>query len=608
MARDLKISIGQHSDKGRKESNQDFHGAMMPAQPTLGSKGVAVALADGISSSSVSRVASESAVKGFLTDYYCTSDAWSVKTSAQRVIDATNSWLHSQTRRSPHAYDADRGYVCTLNVVVIKARTAHIFHIGDSRVYRVAGNALEQLTDDHRVVLSSDQIYLGRALGMSPQVEIDYRPVQLEEGDVFLQATDGVCEHIDARMVGDAIAVHEGDLDGAARAIVAAAYERGSPDNLTVQLIRIDGLPDGNAGESLGLGENLPLPPLLEARQVFDGYRIIRQIHASSRSHAYLAVDVESNEVVVLKIPSIDLRSDPENLKPFMMEEWIARRINSAHVLRPHHQTRKRNFLYVVTEFIDGQTLSQWMIDNPRPDVETVRGIVEQFARGLRAFHRMEMLHQDLRPENIMIDKTGTVKIIDFGATRVAGVAETERPADRDRIKGTVQYTAPEYFLGEGGTPQSDLFSLGVITYQMLTGRLPYGAQMAQARTRSQQRSAPYGSVLDNDREIPAWIDGTLRKAVHPDPRKRYEELSEFVFDLRHPNENFLRSSTGPLIERNPLLFWKGLSFALGCAVLVLLALMFLSPLGERLGEGVNQRPSPASPPHPTSPPRGRGA
>ena len=112
-------------------------------------------------------------------------------------------------------------------------------------------------------------------------------------------------------------------------------------------------------------------------------------------------------------------------------------------MLRAHQQTRKRNFLYVVTEFVDGQTLSQWMIDNPRPDLETVRGIVEQIARGLRAFHRMEMLHQDLRPENVMIDRTGTVKIIDFGAVRVAGVAETERPADRDRIKGTAQYTAP---------------------------------------------------------------------------------------------------------------------------------------------------------------------
>jgi serine/threonine protein phosphatase PrpC/predicted Ser/Thr protein kinase len=577
MPTDLRVSIGQHSDRGRKELNQDFHGAMIPRQPSLGSKGIAVAVADGISSSSVSRVASESAVKGFLTDYYCTSDAWSVKTSAQRVIDATNSWLHSQTRRNPQAYDADRGYVCTLNVVVLKARTAHIFHIGDSRVYRVAGGALEQLTDDHRVVLSSEQIYLGRALGMSPQVEIDYRPVPLEEGALFLQATDGVCERLDGRMVGEAIAAHPHDLDAAARAIVMAAYERGSLDNLTVQLIRVDALPDGDAGESLGLGADLPLPPLLEARQAFDGYRVVRQIHAGSRSHAYLAVDSESDEVVVLKIPSIDLRSDPASLKPFLMEEWIARRVNSAHVLRPYQPSRKRNFLYVVTEFVDGQTLGQWMIDNPRPDVETVRGIVEQIARGLRAFHRMEMLHQDLRPENVMIDKTGTVKIIDFGAVRVAGVAETERPADRDRIKGTVQYTAPEYFLGEGGTAPSDLFSLGVITYQMLTGRLPYGAQMARARTRSQQRSAPYISVLDNDREIPVWIDGTLRKAVHPDPRKRYEELSEFIYDLRHPNEAFLRSASAPLIERNPLLFWKGLSFVLGGAVLTLLAFMFRS-------------------------------
>ena len=88
-------------------------------------------LADGISSSSVSRVAAESTVKGFLTDYYCTSEAWSVKTSAQRVIAATNSWLHSQTRRSQYSYDKDKGYVCTLSAMVIKSATAHLFHVGD---------------------------------------------------------------------------------------------------------------------------------------------------------------------------------------------------------------------------------------------------------------------------------------------------------------------------------------------------------------------------------------------------------------------------------------------------------------------------------------------
>src|SRR5215468_8808983 len=114
MARELKISVGQHSDRGRKEANQDFHGVLIPREPMLGLKGIAVVLADGISSSSVSRVAAESTVKGFLTDYYCTSESWSVRTSAQRVLEATNSWLHSQTR-SQYGYDKDRGYVCTLS-------------------------------------------------------------------------------------------------------------------------------------------------------------------------------------------------------------------------------------------------------------------------------------------------------------------------------------------------------------------------------------------------------------------------------------------------------------------------------------------------------------
>ena len=236
----------------------------------------------------------------------------------------------------------------------------------------------------------------------------------------------------------------------------------------------------------------LPLPPLLEARAVFDGYRIVRELHGSSRSHIYLAVDIETDAVVTIKIPSIDLRDDPAYLKRFMMEEWVARRIDSPHVLKPCLPQRKRNFLYVATEYIDGQTLTQWMIDNPKPGLETVRGIVEQIAKGLRAFHRKEMLHQDIRPDNIMIDATGTVKIIDFGSTRITGVVEAAPSGNRDDILGTQQYTAPEYFLGEPATSRSDLFSLGVITYQMLTGKLPYGAQIANARTRSQFNGLVY--------------------------------------------------------------------------------------------------------------------
>ena len=500
MPRELKISVGQYSDKGRKETNQDFHGVLIPTEPLLSLKGIAIVLADGISSSNVSRIAAESAVKGFLTDYYCTSESWSVRTSAQRVLEATNSWLHSQTRRSQYSYDRDRGYVCTLSAIVLKSTTAHLFHVGDSRIYRVSGNSLEQLTNDHRVIISSEQSYLGRALGVNPQIEIDYLMSRVEKGDTFVLVTDGIYEHVGDRHIARTVRDNAADLDQAAKAVAELAFELGSKDNLTIQIVRVDELPESAASEVFGQPRELPLPPLLEARQVFDGYRIVRELHGSSRSHIYLAVDIESEEVVTLKIPSIDLRDDPEYLKRFMMEEWVARRIDSPHVLKPCLPSRKRNFLYVATEYIDGQTLTQWMIDNPKPALETVRGIVEQIAKGLRAFHRKEMLHQDLRPDNIMIDSTGTVKIIDFGSTKITGVVEAEPSGMRNEILGTQQFTAPEYFLGEPATSRSDLFSLGVITYQMLTGRLPYGTQIANARTRSQFNGLVYRPASHVDR------------------------------------------------------------------------------------------------------------
>jgi len=569
MPRQLAISIGQSSDKGRKDTNQDFHGALIPEEPLLSLKGIAIVLADGISSSEVSDVASESAVKSFLTDYYCTSDSWSVKTSAQRVIAAANSWLHAQTRQSQYLYERDRGYVCTLSAMVIKSATAHIFHVGDARVYRLAGRTLEQLTEDHRVVVSSEQSYLGRALGINAQVEIDYCAVTIEQGDIFLLATDGVYEHVGSRFVAETV-IGSDDLDAAAMAIVEEAKRQGSPDNLTLQIVRVDALPDGDGSEILRQTAELPCPPLLDARMTFEGYRIVRELHASSRSHLYLAVDGADDAMVAIKTPSIDLRDDPAYLQRFMMEEWVARRISNAHVLKPRIQSRKRNYLYLVTEFVDGQTLTQWMIDNPRPGLETVRGLVEQIAKGLQAFHRLEMLHQDLRPDNVMIDATGTAKIIDFGSVRIAGIADDEAGGGRD-ILGTMQYTAPEYFLGDGGSPASDLFSLGVMTYQMLTGRLPYGAEVAKTKTRSQQRKLRYRSALDDNREIPVWIDGALRKAVHPDPSQRYQELSEFVFDLRHPNRTFADRAQTPWMERDPVIFWKVMSAVLFTIALALL-------------------------------------
>jgi serine/threonine protein kinase len=575
MSARLAISIGQHSDKGRKSVNQDFHGAYIPNEPLLSSKGICVALADGISSSAVSQIASESAVIGFFEDYYSTSEAWSVKTAAQKVLTATNSWLHSQTQRSQYRYDKDKGYVCTFSAMVIKSTTAHLFHAGDSRIYRLHGNALEQLTNDHRLWVSEEKSYLSHALGISPQLELEYRHFPLEKGDIFVLMTDGVYEHVGDQPIITVLREHANQLDIAARRITEMAFENGSNDNLSVQIVRIDNLPTEDAAELYQKLTELPFPPQLEPRMQFDGYQIVRQLHTSSRSHVYLAVDQERQTQLVLKTPSTDLREDAAYLERFLLEEWIARRINNPHVLKPCMVQRKRNYLYVAMEYIEGQTLAQWMVDNPKPALETVRSLVEQIARGLLAFHRLEMLHQDLRPANTMIDATGTAKIIDFGSARVAGLSEMTSAAGKHPLLGTAQYAAPEYFLGEEGTARSDIFSLGVITYQLLSGKLPYGTNVAKCKTRTEQERLKFDSIYDDQRKIPQWVNSALKKALEPNPFKRYEEVSEFIYDLRQPNKAFLSRTRPPIAERNPLAFWKGISAALFILVLLLLMKIF---------------------------------
>jgi serine/threonine protein phosphatase PrpC len=576
MSTPLTLSVGQHTDRGRKRINQDSHGALVPREPLRSTKGAALALADGISSSAVSQAASATAVASFLEDYFATSDAWSVRTSAERVLGAVNAWLYAQTRQSQDRYDQDRGHVCTFSALVIKSNTAHVFHVGDARIYRIHlgahGASLEQITTDHRVWVSPERSYLSRALGVEGRIEIDYRSVALEAGDLFMLATDGVYEHVTGADVHAAL--HgASDLDEAARRLVARALENGSADNLTAQIVRIESLQARAASELLRQMAELPLPPLLEPRAEIDGYRIVREVHGSSRSHVYLALDPDSGAQVILKTPSIDLAGDRAYMERFVMEEWIMGRVRSPHVVKPAAPARRRSCVYLATEYIDGVTLAQWLRDHPRPGLDAARRVVDQVAKGLRALHRLDMLHQDVRPENVMIDRDGTAKIIDLGSVSVAGVIEMAPHAPGWTLQGAALYAAPEYFLGERGTVQSDVFALGVLTYLMLTGELPYGVGIPGANGRAAQRKLAYTPARDHDPAIPAWVDCSLRKALQIDPRRRYEDVSEFVYDLHHPNRAFLERTRAPLIERSPLLFWKAMSFALVLALVADLAL-----------------------------------
>ncbi len=564
----LKIRAGQHSEAGVKESNEDCCGIHIPDSAlTIRYKGVAAVIADGVSSSEAGRQAAETCVQGFLTDYYSTPDSWSVKTASQKVLGAINRWLYG---RGQSQYRSGQGLLSTCSVVVFKSTTAHLFHVGDTRIQRLRNGQLSALTRDHQL-WQGDKALLSRAMGADLQVDIDYRTTDLEVGDLFILTTDGVHEYISPEDLIALCEQHGDDLETAARTLVRTALEHGSPDNATCQLIRIEALPDLDQDTFYRRLTALPFPPPLSPGQILDGYRVIRELHASHRTQVYLAVDTQNDDrQVVIKTPSVNFEDDAEYIDAFLHEEWAGRRIDNPHVLKVLDPGRERSCLYYVTEYVPGQSLRQWMHDHPNPPLTDVREIVEQIAAGLRAFHRQEMVHQDLKPENILIDPQGTVKLVDFGSTRIAGIEEIAQPVRRDYAMGTQNYLAPECLQGRPGTPVSDLYALGVIAYEMLTGHLPYDREL-KPRNLKQVRYRPASNF---NPEIPAWMDGALKKAVHIDPRRRYQHLSEFTHDLNHPNPELVKESEAPLIERNPVAFWKGLSALLLLTNLILLALL----------------------------------
>lgn len=570
MSDKLVVSAGQSSIAGRKTVNEDCCGIRIPDNYLLQTKGIAAIIADGVSSAAAGREASEACVQGFLQDYYSTPESWSTKTSVQKVLGALNRWLYG---RSIRQHSTDLGFITTLSALIIKSATAYVFHVGDTRIYRLHKDGFDQLTRDHRLLSGDNKAVLTHAMGIDPKLQIDYQAVAIEPGDVFLLMTDGAYEFVNNRLLLELLGDCSGDLEQLADRITRQAMANNSDDNISCQIIRVGAIPfHGNEEAFYRQLTELPFPPPLTPGLILDGFKIIRELHSSKRTQVYLAEDVETRQTVVIKTPSVNYSDDAAYIDRFLHEEWVGRRINNQNVLKVLPHPRKRRFLYYLTEHYEGQTLRQWMLDNPRPSLTEVRRLIEQIATGLQAFHRLEMLHQDLKPENVLIDDKGTVKIIDFGSTKIAGIEEINKPLDqRELVLGTVNYSPPEILNGAKGSMQGDLYSVGVIAYEMLTGCLPYGDEP----TARKLRHTDYTSARVYNPELPVWVDRALRKAVHKQSERRYSVISEFIYDLSNPNPEFIRDKPEPLIERNPTRFWQVL-FILSLALNIVF-LYFLS-------------------------------
>lgn len=574
----LKVNIASFSTKGTKQENEDCLGTVIPKEPILTNKGITIAIADGMSGCDDGKQASHCCVAGFVNDYYSTPDSWSVKTSGQKVLSATNTWLYSQG--IAHS-SSSKGLVSTLSTLVFKSTTAHIFHIGDSRIYRLRKGNLEQMTRDHRVWATGDTNYLNRAMGIEPRLEVDYKAFPLQIGDLFLLTTDGVHDFIDDKNIRKVLNSKKSPEE-MAKTLVKNATLAGSNDNLTCQLVSIEQLPLAKENEILRRHANLPFPPDLNPGMILDGYRIEAELYASKHTQIYRAFDSKNHRQVVLKTPSINYEDDRQYIETFLHEEWAGKRIKHGNVLQVLNTDRPKSCIYYVTEYLDGQTLRDWMEINKKPYIREIRKIVKKIANGLAAFHRMEMLHQDLKPENIMFTHEGTVKIIDFGSVKIAGIAEFSSLESinkkTENILGTLNYSAPEYHLGQRGSVKSDLYSLAVITYEMINGRLPFGKDMPEKPNKLNLAKMQYVPSMHVNPMVPLWIDGALKKGCSIDAQVRYETIAEFIYDLSTPNFLFLRSGEfTPLIERNPLVFWKTLAVILALGHVALLYLLLLT-------------------------------
>lgn len=556
----LKISIAQISDKGPKPENQDTVGARIPEGSALTTKGIAIAVADGVSSSKAAKQASQTAITGFLTDYYATPDTWRTQQSAVRVIQSLNRYLWGQSQNSIR----DEGYLTTFSSIILKGDNCFIFHVGDTRVYRFRERSLEQITRDHAQKIDTNTTYLSRALGADSILEIDMHSEGIQLGDIYILTSDGIHDTIGTTKLKE-ILLKTSDPQDIAQRAVTLAESMEVDDNVSIQVVRIDQLGSATQQDAVTVLSRLPFPPPLLVGQKIDGYEIKKILHESERSQVYLVCDNDNNPFV-MKTPSLNYDDDPAYIERFVMEAWIGARIHNPQVARVIPPKVERKFLYYLTEYIPGPTLAKLIHERSPIDITDAIELIESLIKGLRGFHRKDSLHQDLKPDNIIIGSQGPV-IIDFGSCFVAGLNEIKAPFARDTILGTLSYSAPEYRYGGRIGPKSDQFSLAAILYELLTKRHPYGEKYETAMNLKAFQRLKYIPARKYNPLIPLWLDKAIEKALNIHTPSRYNSLSEFLTDLKRPNPHWLTPEERPLLERNPILIWKYIAASgwLGC-------------------------------------------
>ena len=556
----VRASVGFASETGPRKRNEDFAGAVFGAELPEPRREVVAAIADGIGGAKGGRVAAESAVRGFLDGFCDLPETMEVRRAAAKVLDALNGWIHSQGRHDPEL----AGMGCTFTALVLRGRVAHVLHVGDTRAYRLRGDRLTCLTNDHvRQSGTGRSGILYRALGVEAEVRLDYASQPVAQHDRFLLCSDGAHGFLTDESIADILRERSAPGD-TARALVAAALQSDSTDNCTALVLDVVGLP---AAESADIGAaimQLPLSPVPPGGETIDGFVLKAPLSDGRYTRLFVAVDEVEGGEVALKFPKPQVAAVATYRAAFVREAWVGARVNSPWVgriieLPPGRQT----CLYTVMPLYQGELLETRLARRPSLGLEEGRNIAIKLARAAAALHRAGIIHRDIKPDNVILESDGSLKLIDLGVVRISGL-EDFPPED---IPGTPGYMAAEMFAGEPGTEATDLYALGVTMFRAFTGEFPYGNPDATSPPR---RDRPKElSALRPD--LPAWLQAALGRAIAVDPSERFRDLSEFAVEMEAGPARAPVAVRRPrtLYERAPLQFWQGVAALLGLALLL---------------------------------------
>src|SRR5579863_7516996 len=560
----VKASVGFASETGPRERNEDFAGAVFGWELPKPRRDVVAAIADGIGGAKGGRVAAETAVRGFLDGFCDLPETMEVRRAAATVISSLNGWINSQGRKNPEL----AGMGCTLTALVLRGRVAHVLHVGDTRAYRLRGDRLACLTIDHvREDATGRSNILNRALGVETEVRLDYATQPVALHDRFLLCSDGVYGTLAPDAIAEILRGRSAS-DDSARALVAAALDAGSTDNSTALVLDVVELPTAESADIGAAIMQLPLIPVPVDGETVDGFVLKVLVSDGRYSRLFGAVDEVEGGEVVLTFPKPQVATVATYHAAVVREAWVGARVNSPWVgrvieLPPGRQT----CLYTVMPLYQGELLATRLARRPLVGLEEGRNIAIKLARGIAALHRAGIIHRDIKPDNVILEGGGALKLIDLGVVRIPGL-EDFPPAD---IPGTLGYMAPEMFDGEAGSPATDIYALGVTVYRAFTGEFPYGNADATSPPR-RDRPKELTSLRP---DLPAWLEAALGRAIARDPAARFRDMSEFAGEMEAGPARIATAERRPqtLLERAPVRFWQGVAVLLALALFAVLVL-----------------------------------